>query len=162
MWDDPALGLDPVARRALLEAMVYVTGKGDRTIFFSSHMLGDIERVADRIAILDDAVLRASCSVETFRGAVRRFVLRFAGAPPRVPAIPGLLEVWRDERELRVTLVRYGEEAERGLRALGAAEMRETAVTLEDAFTSFLGQRGEKSMFLADEARESHAAGGVA
>jgi len=161
VWDDPALGLDPVARRALLEAMVYVTGKGDRTIFFSSHMLGDVERVADRIAILDMAVLRASCSMETFQAAVRRFVLRFAEAPPQVPAIPGLLEAWRDGHELRITLTRYGAAAEGVLRGLGAEEMREVAVTLEDAFTSFLAQRGEKSMLFADGRRESRLAGGA-
>jgi len=42
--DDPALGLDPVARRSLLQSMLYVTRKADRTIFFSSHLLSDVER----------------------------------------------------------------------------------------------------------------------
>src|SRR5258708_4067174 len=37
--DDPALGLDPVARRSLAEAMIYLTRRSDRTIFFSSHDL---------------------------------------------------------------------------------------------------------------------------
>ena len=48
MLDDPALGLDPVARRSLVESMIYLTRRSDRTIFFSSHHLGDVERVAAR------------------------------------------------------------------------------------------------------------------
>ena len=40
--DDPALGLDPVAHRSLIESMIYLTRRSDRTIFFSSHQLADV------------------------------------------------------------------------------------------------------------------------
>ena len=50
--DDPAMGLDPVAHRSLIESMIYLTRRSDRTIFFSSHQLADVERVADYIADL--------------------------------------------------------------------------------------------------------------
>ena len=42
LLDDPALGLDPVARHSLLQAMVFVTRGGEQTILFSSHMLADV------------------------------------------------------------------------------------------------------------------------
>jgi ABC-2 type transport system ATP-binding protein len=41
--DDPALGLDPVARRSLLQSMLYVTRQPDRTILFSSHLLSNVD-----------------------------------------------------------------------------------------------------------------------
>lgn len=41
--DDPGLGLHPVARRGLLEAMLYVTRDDRRTILFSSHQIDDVE-----------------------------------------------------------------------------------------------------------------------
>src|SRR5258705_612484 len=50
--DDPALGLDPVARRSLVESMIYLTQRSDRTIFFSSHDLADMERAVEYIAML--------------------------------------------------------------------------------------------------------------
>ena len=56
------MGLDPVARRTLLEAMILVTRGEGRTIFLSSHVLDDVERVADHVAILDRSVLRMSRS----------------------------------------------------------------------------------------------------
>lgn len=147
--DDPGLGLDPVARRALLESMIYVTRREDRTIFFSSHLLGDVERVADRIAVLEGGQLRACCSVETFRSRVRRVVLRFAGSPPPLPPIPGLLQSIRTEAELAVTIANYDEQTEELLNRLGATSIEPTPLDMEDAFISYLGDRGEKSFFLS-------------
>jgi ABC-2 type transport system ATP-binding protein len=146
--DDPALGLDPVARRSLLQSMLYVTRKADRTIFFSSHLLSDVERVADRIAVLDGGVLRADCTVETFRRQIRHFVLKFREAPPPTPAIPGLLESFRTDREMALTLVNVTPEIENRLEALGPESIEPVDLTLEDAFISYVGERGEKSFFM--------------
>lgn len=150
--DDPALGLDPVARRSLVESMIYLTRRSDRTIFFSSHDLGDVERVADFLAVLDDSVLRACCPLETFRERVREVRLRFAGAPPRLPEIPGLLQAFRTEHELRVTCVHYTPETETILRSLGPLELAASTPGLEDAFIRYLGEHGEKTFLLADAA----------
>src|SRR6185369_7170849 len=46
--DDPALGLDTGVRRDFVESMIQVIQRRGRTILFSSHILGDVERVADR------------------------------------------------------------------------------------------------------------------
>ena len=64
MLDDPATGLDPSARRSLLEAMIYFTRSRERTIFFSTHLLDDVERVATDVAVLDYSVLRV-CAAPT-------------------------------------------------------------------------------------------------
>ena len=146
--DDPALGLDPVARRGLLQSMLYVTRKANRTIFFSSHLLSDVERVADRIAVLDDGVLRADCSVETFRQQIRHYVLKFRGAPPPTPGFPGLLESFRTDREMALTLVCASPEMERRLDALQPLSIEPVDLSLEDAFISFVGERGEKTFFM--------------
>ena len=55
--DDPTLGLDTVARRDFLMSMIHLVQRQGRTILFSSHILADVERVADRIGILVDGVL---------------------------------------------------------------------------------------------------------
>jgi ABC-2 type transport system ATP-binding protein len=146
--DDPALGLDPVARRALLEAMVYVTRGQDRTIFFSSHLLSDVERVADRIAVLDQGKLCACCAVESFRDRVRRLVVHFAGRPPELPNIPGLLDSVRSENEIAVTVVSEGGAAEEEFRHLGARRIEQVPIDLEEAFISYVGKRGSRSFVL--------------
>jgi ABC-2 type transport system ATP-binding protein len=142
--DDPAMGLDPVAHRSLIESMIYLTRRSDRTIFFSSHQLADVERVADYIAI------RVCCSLETFRNSVQQVRLRFPGVPPPVQNIPGLLQAFRAEGELRLTCVHYGAATEQALRALAPAQMEMVPLSLEDAFISYLGERGEKSFILSE------------
>ncbi len=148
--DDPTLGLDPVACRSLVESMIYLTRRSDRTIFFSSHQLADVERVADYIAILDRSILRAVCPLETFRKSVQEIRLQFPGTPPSLPQIPGLLQAFRAEGELRVTCVHYNGTTEKALRALNPTQMETVPISLEDAFISYLGERGEKSFILSE------------
>ncbi len=137
--DDPAIGLDPVARRSLLESMVYATRKADRTIIFSSHLLADIERMADHIAVLDYSVLRAECSLDTFRSCVQQFVLTFPHHLPRRFAIRGLIQCVQRGNTLRLTLVNVTQETRAALEQLGAERIDEVPVSLEDSFVSYLG-----------------------
>jgi ABC-2 type transport system ATP-binding protein len=150
LLDDPGLGLDPVARRGLVESMIYLTRKSDRTIFFSSHHVADVERVADYVAVLDRSILRACCSLETFRASIHQVQLRFAGTPPAVPEIPGLLQAVRSPGELRVTCVHYNRATEQRLRALSPTQIDTLPLSLEDAFIAYLGERGEKSFILGE------------
>ncbi len=153
--DDPGLGLDPVARRALIESMIYLTRKSDRTIFFSSHHLSDVERVADYIAVFDRSLLRACCPLEKFQESIRQVRLRFPGVPPALPKIPGLLQAIRTERELRVTCVHSNGELEKILQSLSPLEMETVPLGLEDAFISYLGERGEKTFILSEMEAQS-------
>jgi ABC-2 type transport system ATP-binding protein len=147
--DDPDTGLDPVARRSLLEAMLYFTRGGERTIFFSSHLLDDVERVADYIAVLDRSVVRACGNVETVRERVRQFVVRFSGpVPQRLPAIRGLLQIARLENELALVIANPNGQLHKQLGALGAATVDEQPISLEDALIAYVGRRGEKSFLL--------------
>jgi ABC-2 type transport system ATP-binding protein len=147
--DDPATGLDPAARRSLLEAMIYFTRSRRRTIFFSSHLLDDVERVADHVAILDYRVLRTCCSVETFRDRVRQFSVRFAAEPPReLPAIPGLLRASRAENELALVVANPDGQTRRLLEGLGAEAVDEQPLSLEDALIAYVGRHGKKNFLL--------------
>lgn len=137
--DDPAIGLDPVARRSLLESMVLATRKTDRTIIFSSHLLADIERMADHIAVLDYSILRAQCSLETFRSCVQQFVLRFDGKPPQLPPLRGLIQCIVRGNQLRLTLVNVTQETRAALEAMRPISIDAAPISLEDAFVSYLG-----------------------
>ena len=142
--DDPALGLDPVARRSLLQSMLYVTRRPNRTILFSSHLLSDVERVADRILVLDGGVLRADCTVEYFRERLRHYVLKFRETPPPTPALAGLLESFRTDHELSLTIANGGSETEKELARLKPESLDQVEMTLEDAFISYVGSTGRR------------------
>jgi ABC-2 type transport system ATP-binding protein len=149
MLDDPATGLDPAARRSLLEAMIYFTRSRERTIFFSTHLLDDVERVADQVAVMDYSMLRACCSVETFRDRVRRLVVRFTAPPPgELPGIPGLLQVSRDQGELSLLVANPDGRTHSLLESLGAVAVDEQPVGLEEALIAYVGRHGRKSHLL--------------
>ena len=149
MLDDPATGLDPSARRSLLEAMIFFTRSRERTIFFSTHLLDDVERVATDVAVLDYSVLRVCCSADTFRERMRRLVARFRSAPPhKLPAIPGLLQATRSENELSLIVANLNGQTERDLLDLGAESVDEQPLSLEDALIAHVGRQGDKSFFL--------------
>jgi ABC-2 type transport system ATP-binding protein len=154
--DDPALGLDPVARRALVESMIYLTRRSDRTIFFSTHQLADLERLADYVAVLDRSVLRACCPLDTFRENVKQARLTFPGEPPRVPNIPGVLQVFRAGQELRIVCVHYNAKLEEALKELSPVSFEICPVSLEDALISYLGEPGEKTSILAGTESEAN------
>jgi ABC-2 type transport system ATP-binding protein len=159
VMDDPSMGLDPVARRTLLEAMILVTRDAGHTIFFSSHVLDDVERVADHVAILDRSILRVSASVEEFRRRIKRLVLNFAGPGPSTANIPGLVEARREGQALRLTLANPDAEAERAIAELGAVSIEEQSISLEEAVIAYLGDRGEHQSLLQQSNASHHQQG---
>jgi ABC-2 type transport system ATP-binding protein len=73
--DDPALGLDPVMRRQFNRDLItHLQGEG-RTVFYSSHLLYEVEAVADEVAILHEGRLVRQADTETLRRDVKQFVL---------------------------------------------------------------------------------------
>jgi ABC-2 type transport system ATP-binding protein len=84
LLDEPTAGLDPAARREFLEIVRLQAREGGHTTVFSSHIVEEVERVADRIGILDQGRLVYEGDLPTLRATVRRLDL----APP-APAQPG-------------------------------------------------------------------------
>ena len=148
--DDPALGLDPVARRTLLQAMLFVTSDTERTVFFSSHILADVERVADRIAVLDRGVLRVDCAMDTFRERVQQYALHFDGIPPKVTGVPGLLQSVCMDNEVLVTVANYGADTAASFERLNPTAVTKLSIGIEEAFVAYLGERGERGPFLSN------------
>jgi len=138
--DDPGLGLDTAARRDLLDAILETVRRPGRTVILSSHHMADIDRVADRIAVLDGGILRANCTLDRFRSAIRRFVFHF-DAPPREPTLPGLLTWTSDGNDLDVMVVAPDVQPDILAQSIGARSVREVPASLEDICTAYTGPR---------------------
>ncbi|SPE38391.1 ABC transporter related protein (fragment) [Candidatus Sulfopaludibacter sp. SbA3] len=65
--DEPATGLDVLVRRDFLESIIQLIQQEGRTVLFSSHLLHEVERVADQVVILDRGRLVRSGSIEEFK-----------------------------------------------------------------------------------------------
>ena len=146
--DDPALGLDPVARRSLVEAMLAVTSHSERTILFSSHLLDDVERVADHVGIIDQGVLRVQTSVDGFRERICQWRLTFETLPNALPTLTGLVHTEYLDHEIRLTIANSDDETEAMLRSLNPRQMEKCGVGLERAVIDYLTTRGRSGSLL--------------
>lgn len=73
--DDPALGLDPIMRKQFNRDLItHLQGEG-RTVFYSSHLLYEVEPVADEVAILDEGRVIRQAETEVLRRDVKQFVV---------------------------------------------------------------------------------------
>ncbi len=150
--DDPTLGLDTVVRRDFLESLIQIIQRRGRTILFSSHILGDVERVADRVGIMIDGVLRVDCPTDHFKDSVRKIVLEFAGEPPETPAVPRLVSCRKVGRKLEVVVVGFGAEHQQVFDSLGARRIELVDLNLEDAFIEYTrGPRRALPIFADEE-----------
>ncbi len=101
--DDPALGLDPIMRKEFNRDLVtHLQGEG-RTIFYSSHLLYEVEPIADTVAILHDGVIVKQAATEALRDQVKRIVLP-KQEYDRLDKPPRLLDLAQRNGEAAITL----------------------------------------------------------
>jgi ABC-2 type transport system ATP-binding protein len=91
--DEPSEGLDPLMQRAFYEILDRLKAEG-RTIFFSSHVLSEVERVCDRVAIIRRGRLVALEGMAQLRARLKRNVdMRLAGSPPPLHGVAGVSDL---------------------------------------------------------------------
>jgi ABC-2 type transport system ATP-binding protein len=128
--------------------MIKLIMSENRTILFSSHILADVERVANRIIVIDKGVLRANCTLEEFRGAVKKINVSFKDKAPKNIDIEGLLHCRRDDKELELTLVATPDEKiDQWVKASGAEKCQIVKMNLEDQFIEYTAPKGRKKLF---------------
>lgn len=154
--DDPTLGLDTVVRRDFLESLIQIIQRKGRTILFSSHNLGDVERVADRVGVMVEGVLRVDCSTEHFRESVRKLVLTFDGPAPEADealrGCPALVNSWAVGDTLEVVLVGYDDAQRAAVEALEPRSIDTIDLNLEEAFIEYTrGRRRSLPLFSTED-----------
>jgi len=150
--DDPTLGLDTVVRRDFLESMIQIIQRRGRTILFSSHILGDVERVADRIGVLVDGVLRVDCPTEYFKRSVCKVVLEFGRQPPESVECSGLVSTRPVGTAVELVLVGFGDEHRSLIESLKPISWERVDLNLEDAFIEYTrGTRRALPVFVGGE-----------
>lgn len=84
--DEPTDGLDPVVRRDVLTALLEYVSQHDATVFISSHLVHELERICDWVGVMDRGRLVAELPMQTFKSGIKR--LRVMGAPALVSEPP--------------------------------------------------------------------------
>jgi ABC-2 type transport system ATP-binding protein len=135
--DEPSEGLDPLMQQAFYGILTDLRAEG-RTVFFSSHILSEVERVCDRVGIIRHGNLMAVHEVRELLARRRRRVsIQWRGAAPEATSLPGLVDVVVDGDRLFGTL--HGEVAE-FVRAVASPSLEDLTIepaSLEEAFLEY-------------------------
>ncbi len=134
--DEPSSGLDPVVRRDILGAIIRTIADEGRTVLFSSHLLDEVERVADRVAIIHQGRIMLTAPMDEIKESHRRVTLRFGQAVDRPPSLVGTLSFVGQGAEW--TYICSGESGQlrRAAEAIGATVVGDDALTLDEIFVS--------------------------
>ncbi|MEJ7594083.1 MAG: ABC transporter ATP-binding protein [Planctomycetaceae bacterium] len=134
--DEPSSGLDPIVRRDILGAIIRTIADEGRTVFFSSHLLDEVERVADRVAIIHQGRIMLTTSMDEIKESHRRMTLRFGQPMSQPPSLIGTLACEGGGAEWTYVCNGESEQLRRAAEAIGATVMEDSALSLDEIFVS--------------------------
>ena len=139
--DEPTGGLDPLVQQTVLELVREAQADG-RTVFFSSHILPEVQAVCDRVGIIRDGRLVATERVETLtRQQFRRLTLTLHTMPPEgaLTAVAGVVELSRQENKVLLEVRQNMDQLLATAVPYGIADLETMPVTLEEVFLAYYG-----------------------
>jgi ABC-2 type transport system ATP-binding protein len=140
--DEPTSGLDPLMEQQFRLAVTEARDRG-RTVFLSSHQLGEVEAVCDRVGILRAGRLVETADVTDLRGLHRTEVVAVIRGPvPDLVGVPGVSAVVVDGGRVRFDLVGSPTPALGALAGADVASLQMREPTLEEIFLGYYGGAG--------------------
>ena len=145
VFDEPTAGLDPLVQQVVHSLIREATADG-RTVFVSSHVLSEVQQLADRVALIRDGELVLVETVEGLRSrALSRVEVRFAQPPPSdaFAAIPGVRELERRNATVRLSLQGSADPLVKALARFEVAALDVHEADLEDVFPELYRRPGD-------------------
>lgn len=140
--DEPTLGLDPLMQQVFYTILGEFKERG-KTVFLSSHILSEVERVCDRVGIVKDGMLMDVRSIEELRqNKIRHMDVSFAGEidVDSLKNLPQVMDVQRLDSFLRITLRGDIDAIIKEIARYRVIDLTFTQPSLEDFFMSFYGR----------------------
>jgi ABC-2 type transport system ATP-binding protein len=144
--DEPTLGLDVESRHVFLECLLEFACQGDRTVLLSSHLLSDVERVVDRVAMLRDGRLVTQGVLEDLKEGIRK--LHFPAPVSRDELSVHFKILSYDGTQPRQTVATVSDFTDDKLQRLvgglpQTGELRTQRFNLEDIFVALMNSVGD-------------------
>jgi len=139
--DEPVASLDPSARRHFLRTLLEIVEQPNRTVLFSTHITSDLERVANRIAILRDGKIAFHGELDSLKERVKRLHFVARQDLPSSFAVPGSLRCEVEGAVATVSLGNFDEELVERMRETWDAEVTVHDLNLEEIFVEMHEKR---------------------
>jgi len=156
MLDEPTSGLDPLIQQAFYAVIREAKAEG-RTVFMSSHILSEVERTCDRVAIIREGRLVKVDRVEGLRDMAHHTVeLVFAGAVPTeaFASLPGVSDVVAEDHVLRMRVSGPVAPIVKAAAGYDLSDFISREPTLEETFLAIYGPQGEAPEAIGSTAGE--------
>ena len=137
LLDEPTSGIDPVVRTEVLDVLFEVIEEGDRAIFYSTHILSDISRLADELAFLHDGQVMQRSAKDDLTDTWRKISFRLDKEPIPVKAT---VEQKQEGNDYQVISSNF-EATVQHLRELGAENIRENRMTIDEIAVQILKKK---------------------
>ena len=136
----PTEGLDPVSIEELLQTLVSAPANGT-AVFFSSHQLSEVERIADDILMIDRGTAVLDMSLEQIRENYRRISLGFSNPAPQLQSILGVEKIRREGRQITILASSNADAIAQMGRDRGAVDIDVSPVNLREIFLETVQER---------------------
>jgi ABC-2 type transport system ATP-binding protein len=143
--DEPSSGLDPLVRRDILLAVIETVVQDGRTVLFSSHLLDEVERVADRVAIIEGGRIIQNDLLEHLKAGYQKLVLQFAAPLPAAPAAAGFFNWQGRDRSWSAYFRGDATEAARLCTAMNARLVESRTPSLNEIFVALVSSTDPRS-----------------
>ncbi len=137
--DEPSSGLDPVVRRDILGAIFRSVAHEGRTVLFSSHLLEEVELVADRIAMVHAGKLMIHDTLDQIKTEHHRVTLRSSNGQSSAPTLPGTLSSEQSGLEWKVVCFAPESELRASAQSAGHEIVSIERPSLDDIFVARAG-----------------------
>jgi len=137
MLDEPVASLDPISRLRFLQEVLEITADHTRTVLFSTHIVSDLERVADQIWIIRKGSIAWAGPLDSLKESVVR--LRISARqvlPPQLP-LPDALSQQVADRRATAVVTQWTEQQHLQLQSDLDADIEVERLSLEDIFVEF-------------------------
>jgi ABC-2 type transport system ATP-binding protein len=139
LLDEPSSGLDPIVRRDILGAIIRTIAEEGRTVLFSSHLLTEVERVSDRVAMIRSGRILFCDSLDRIKGSHTRLSLSFANPLTTPPSLGGVLTWDGGGREWTAICAGSPQRLQRAAEGLGARVLDQAPLPLDEIFIAYSG-----------------------
>ncbi|MGO4515808.1 ABC transporter ATP-binding protein [Terriglobus sp. 2YAB30_2] len=141
--DEPTEGLDPVSIEELLQTLVSAPANGT-AVFFSSHQLSEVERIADDILMIDRGTAVLDMSLEQIRENYRRISLGFPNPAPQLQSILGVQKMRSEGRQITILASSNADAIAQMGREHGAVDIAVSPVNLREIFLETVQERNRQ------------------
>src|SRR3954463_16095127 len=145
LLDEPSSGLDPIVRRDILGAIIRTIADEGRTVLFSSHLLAEVERVSDEVAMIRSGRILFCDSLDRIKESHARLTLQFEDPQPKPPRLTGALTWDGGGREWTTVCTGQPDHLQSAVSALGAKVVARTLISLDEIFIARSGHASQRN-----------------